>query len=110
MIAVFTETLTVARGSTDNRGNRATTGTHTIGGVIAPGTPHRNTAMRHGESASGSYMLYADKGVNLRPRDRVTCPRGNTYAVVAGPLWDQVHALTGHDYGWTVFVLDAING
>lgn len=106
---MITETLTVQRGETDKYGNRETTDTHSVQGVIAWGTYTRRDGVR-GESATGDAELYAAKGVDLRPRDRVTRANGQKFAVVAGPLWDQPHPLTGHDYRLCVFTLETVNG
>lgn len=106
---MITETLTVHRGATDKMGNRETASTHTISGVIGWGSWSRSRQER-AESTTGDAELYTAKGTDLRPRDRVTRTSGQTFAVVAGPLWDQPHPLTGHDYGWSVFTLEAVTG
>lgn len=103
------ETLSVARGSTDKKANRETTSTHTITGVIGWGTWSPNRGER-AESAKGDAELYVAKGVDLRTRDRVTRSSGQTFAVVAGPLWDQPHPMSGRHYGWSVFTLHAMSG
>ena len=103
------ETLTVSRGHTDARGNRVTTGTHTIAGVLAWGTWSRNPNQR-AESAKGDAQLYAAKGTDLRQRDRVSRGSGQTFAVVAGPHYDGLHPLTRHDFGVAVYQLEAVTG
>ena len=103
------EVLTVTRGFTDNLGNRETTGTHEVRAALTSGTWSRNTGQR-AESSKGGAELYAVKGVDLRPRDRVTRPTGQTFTVVAGPLWDVLHPVTGHDFGVVVYQLEAVGG
>lgn len=103
------ESLTVERGSTDKYGNRETTSTHTIDGVIAWGTYSRDRTVR-GESAKGDAEIYAAKNLDLQPRDRIIRSSGQKFAVVAGPHWDQPNPLTGHDYGLCVFTLETVNG
>ncbi|GAA2803065.1 hypothetical protein GCM10010533_47060 [Mycolicibacterium pallens] len=103
------ETLTVSRGSTDNRGNRTTTGTHTITGAFGWGRWSRTPGER-AESSKGTAELYVSGGTDLQVRDRVTRSTGQIFAVVGGPFWDQAHPLTGYRFDWAVYELEAVTG
>lgn len=103
------ESLSVSRGETDRFGTRATTTRHTITGVIAWGTWSRS-GQEYSESAEGDAELFAVKGVDLRPRDRVARDNGQVFAVVAGPHWTGQHPLTGRDFGRCVFTLKSLTG
>lgn len=95
--------LTVKRGVTDARGNRATAKTITISGVIAPGGQSHNTG-QHGESNAGDATLYVAHGTDVQVRDRII-DDDFVYNVISGPDWDFPHPLTGHDFGLAVYTL-----
>lgn len=102
------ETLTVDRGRTDSRGNRVTTGTHTITGCLSWGTWSRTPGQR-ADTSKGSVELYVRKGADVQHRDRITRADGQVFAVVSPATWDGLNPLTGHDFGWVVYQLDAAN-
>lgn len=44
----------------------------------------------------------------VRQGDKVTLPGGSRWVVVGSPLWDQVHPLTGTDFGLVEVKLRAV--
>lgn len=109
-----TETVTVYRGATDKYGNPDKQAHGTATGVFAwgPGTSsskyRRNDT--HGESVSITAEFYVPRGTDLKARDRIRRTNGEEYTVTGHSLWDQVDPFTGHDFGWTVFQVESING
>ncbi|WP_349269159.1 hypothetical protein MPNTM1_04609 [Mycolicibacterium parafortuitum] len=106
---MITETFTVHRGDTDRFGNASKEPAGTVDGALGWGTATRNTGER-AESAATRAELFVAKGSDLKPRDRVTRASGQSFAVIGGPYYDQLHPMTGFNFGWTVYQLDAVTG
>lgn len=102
------EPLTVFRGPTDSKGNPNKQEHGTVSGVISWGAANPSTPIGgRGESASTGAELYVPKGTDLKAKDRVKRASGQMYAVIAGPLWDQPHPLTGRRFDYVVYQLEA---
>ncbi|RUP29750.1 MAG: hypothetical protein EKK51_18805 [Mycolicibacterium sp.] len=107
---MVTETLSVYRGDTDKYGNADKQLNGTIQGVVSWGQYARNGEKMRAESASVSVELFVKRGTDLKPRDRVVRADGQVFMVVGGSMWDQLHPMTGFDFGWTAYRLDAVTG
>ena len=111
---MVTETVTVYRGDTDNRGNPNKTVHGTVHGVFAWGSGRSSGRFSGGakrsEGAVISAEFYVPRGTDLKARDRVLRSNGEKYAVVGHGLWDQIEPLGGYDFGWVAFQLESANG
>ncbi|MCA2256664.1 hypothetical protein JF710_26105 [Mycobacterium intracellulare] len=112
---MITESVEVYRGDTDKYGNPTKALHGTVSGVFAWGTgssSYRAFPDRAGkrESTRAIADLYVPRGTDLKTRDRVKRANGDEYAVVGRPLWDQPHPMTGHNFSWMVFQVEAISG
>lgn len=112
---MITETLTIYRGDTDKMGNPNKAEHGTIEGIIVWGPGAYSSRARpdnalKGESRSLQIELYAERGADLKPRDRIKRANGQSFSVLAGPMWDQSQPQTGHNFGWMVFQVETVSG
>lgn len=112
---MITEQVTVHRGATDKYGNPHKAEHGTVDAVFAWGagtSSYRAFPDRAGkrESTRAVADLYVPRGTDLKARDRVKRANGEEYAVIGHALWDQPQPQTGHNFGWTVFQVEAISG
>lgn len=112
---MISESVTVYRGDTDKYGNPTKAPHGSVSGVFAWGTgssSYRAFPDHAGkrESTRAIADLYVPRGTDLTARDRIKRANRDEYVVVGNPLWDQPHPVTGHNFGWMVFQVEAISG
>lgn len=111
---MITESVAVYRGGTDRYGNPNKTPHGSVDGVFAWGTgssSYRAFPDRTGKREAQRIFadLYVPRGTDLKARDRIKRANGDEYAVISPALWDQPHPMTGHNFGWMVFQVEAIS-
>lgn len=103
------ETLTVYRGNPDRYGNPDKSENGTVLGVLFWGTTASSDPPGgRGENARTVAELFVPRDADLKERDRVKRPNGDTYRVVGGAQWNQNHPITNRDFGWMVYRLEAM--
>lgn len=107
-----TEQLTVFRGGTDKYGNPNKRSNGTVDGVFAWTSKPRGAQFieGRGEMAEIAAELYVERDADLKPRDRIARSNGEQYRVVGHSMWNQDHPMDGFDFGWKIFLVEAING
>lgn len=53
--------------------------------------------------------LFVPRGADVRPADRIDLD-GRIFVVQGRPMWDQVHPMTGRDYGYKLVRLREVSG
>jgi len=54
--------------------------------------------------------LYVPRGADVVASDKVELSDGSTFRVVGRPMWDQVHPMTGEDFGYKLVRLREVSG
>ena len=54
--------------------------------------------------------LYVPRAADVLASDTVELPDGSTFRVVGRPMWDQVHPMTGTDFGYKLVRLREVSG
>lgn len=108
------ETVTVFRGSTDNKGNVNKAAHGAVEVAFAWGEPNRvgggSAVSDRQESASMDAQVFAVRGTDLRARDRIQRSNGERYMVVGPPAWWQPNELEVFGASWVVFQVEVMNG
>lgn len=56
-----------------------------------------NTAFR--EATTSQVVIWAPRGADILPVDRVRLSDGSVWRVVGRPMWNGIHPMNGHDFG-----------
>lgn len=54
--------------------------------------------------------LYVPRAGDVIASDRVELPDGSRFTVLGRPMWDQVHPMTGTDFGYKLVRLREVSG
>ena len=54
--------------------------------------------------------LYVPRAADVVASDKVELPDGTTFKVQGRPMWDQVHPMTGRDFGYKLVRLREVSG
>lgn len=54
--------------------------------------------------------LYVPRAADVLASDKIELPDGTTFKVQGRPMWDQVHPMTGRDFGYKLVRLREVSG
>lgn len=100
---------TVTRdGASDRHGDSATTSTHSVGpGAVDWNATYSNQTFQ--DVAVTDVDYYLPRSDDVKTGDRLTLA-GRKFTVQGIPMWDQVHPMTGRDYGYKLVRLREVSG
>lgn len=106
------ETVTVYRGGTDRKGNVDKQPYGTVGVVFGWGGASTTAGFpgSREESTAFSAQVYAQKGADLRARDRIERSNNERYAILGHPMWLQPNGIEVFGSEWIVFEVESMNG
>jgi hypothetical protein len=104
----FTVAITVQR-PTEDFGEETFTNAASVNAVVSLSPPaHKSTSM--GGEPSRFYIygtIFVPRGSNVQSNDRFRY-KGHDFRVLGWAQHDQNHPLTGEDFGWVSYLIEAV--